>query len=76
MDTADHTGIDALVALDMDTLKCPYPAFSLLRDAEPISWSESMGAWIVTDYELLKTVLVDTDNFSNRAAGGPPGSSD
>lgn len=71
MNTADHTGIDALVALDMDALKCPYPAFSLLRDAEPISWSESMGAWIVTDYELLKTVLVDTDNFSNRAAGGP-----
>lgn len=60
-----------MVALDMDTLKCPYPAFSALRDVEPISWSESMGVWIVTDYELLKDVLHDTENFSNRSAGGP-----
>jgi cytochrome P450 len=70
-DTADHSGIDALVALDMDTLKCPYPAFSALREVEPISWSESMGCWIVTDYEVLKRVLVDTDSFSNKNAGGP-----
>lgn len=71
MSTTDHSGINALVALDMDTLKCPYPAFSALRDSEPISWSESMGCWIITDYELLKRVLHDTENFSNRAAGGP-----
>ncbi len=71
MVTADHTGIDAMVALDMDTLKCPYPAFAALREVEPISWSQSMGSWIVTDYELLRMILVDTHNFSNRAAGGP-----
>lgn len=71
MTTADHAGIDAMVALDMETLKCPYPAFSALRQVEPISWSASMGSWVVTDYELLRTILVDTDNFSNRAAGGP-----
>lgn len=71
MTTPDQTGIDAMVALDMDTLKCPYPAFSALREVAPISWSESMGSWIVTDYELLKEILHDPHNFSNRSAGGP-----
>lgn len=55
----------------MDTLKCPYPAFSQLRETAPICWSDAMGSWIVTDYALLKELLRDTHNFSNRAAGGP-----
>lgn len=71
MNSTPEAGIDALVALDMDALRCPYPAFDAVREEAPIWWSESMGSWIVTDYELLKQVLHDTDSFSNRAAGGP-----
>jgi cytochrome P450 len=28
----------------------PYPAFAWLRDHEPVHWSESLGAWVVTRY--------------------------
>ena len=28
----------------------PYPAFAWLRDRDPVHWSESLGAWVVTRY--------------------------
>ena len=28
----------------------PYPAFTWLRDRDPVHWSESLGAWVVTRY--------------------------
>lgn len=47
-------------ALDHD----PYPLYERLRDAEPVSWVESVGLWLVTRWEDVRTVDLSPDIFS------------
>ena len=43
----------------------PYPAFAWLRDRDPVHWSESLGAWVVTRYADALEVWNRPDLFSS-----------
>jgi cytochrome P450 len=43
----------------------PYPAFAWLRDRDPIHWSESLGAWVVTRYADVLEIWNRPDLFSS-----------
>lgn len=43
----------------------PYPAYASLRAADPVHFSETLGAWVLTTYEDCDRVLRDPKRFSN-----------
>jgi len=63
--------MDALLQLEPDQVRCPYPAYAEQRDAAPVVHSERLGGWIVTRHDDVLDVLRDTERFSNRMASGP-----
>jgi pimeloyl-[acyl-carrier protein] synthase len=54
----------------------PFPIIHRLQEAEPVHWSKARGAWVLTRYEDIVSVLCD-DRFSTAALldgpGGPSG---
>lgn len=42
----------------------PYPLYERLREQEPISWVGSVGLWLVTRYDDVKTVDLTPDVFT------------
>lgn len=62
---------DDLLALQPDVVRCPYPAYSAQRAADPVAFNDRLGGWIVTRHEDILAVLRDTTKFSNRLASGP-----
>jgi cytochrome P450 len=42
----------------------PHPALARLRAAAPVSWVPSLGAWLVTGYDLAVEVLRDARTFT------------
>ena len=60
--------VQRLLDRDEELLACPWPLFDDLRSAsDPAFYSEAMGAWVVTSYQLLHDVLVDPGTWSNRS---------
>jgi len=57
--------------LSLDYLVDPYPALAQLRRSEPVFFSPELGAWIVTRYETVKSVLRDTTRFSAMIVSDP-----
>jgi cytochrome P450 len=43
----------------------PYPAFAWLRDHDPVHWSDSLGAWVVTRYADALEIWNRPDLFSS-----------
>ncbi len=62
--------LDDLIHRDQDAIRCPYPIFDGLRDAPP-AFNESVGAWVMTRYDDVTTVLHDTARFSSAMPTGP-----
>jgi cytochrome P450 len=54
-----------------DHLQNPYPFYARLRREEPVTWSPSLGAWLVTRYEDVRAVLRDPETFSSANALRP-----
>ena len=50
----------ALEQLDRD----PHPVLAALRCAEPVSWIDALGGWLVSGYEPARTVLHDPATFT------------
>ncbi len=42
----------------------PFPAFARLRQDDPVHWSPAMKAWIVTRYDDVKGVALNTEDLS------------
>lgn len=57
--------------IDASFLNDPYPAYHALRTMGPLHWSEEFcgGAWLLTDYADVASVLRDP-RFSVQRAGG------
>lgn len=68
-------GIQRLIDLEPAALADPYSIFAELREREPVHWSEAMGSWVLTRYDDIRSVLLDTERFSSRNAPGPPNES-
>ena len=47
-----------------DVTADPFPAFARLRAEDPVHWSPAMKAWIVTRYDDVKWVALNTAQLS------------
>jgi len=47
----------------------PHPAYTRLREREPVSWLPDAGQWLVTRWHDVRTVLCDTERFSSEHPG-------
>ena len=66
----DATKSDQTDALDLhlvsrEFLYDPYPTLKLLRETDPVHWSESIGGWVLTSYEDMAVTFRDVGRFSN-----------
>ena len=60
--------IQRLLDRDEELLACPWPLFDDVRSAsDPAFYSEAMGAWVVTSYQLLLDIVFDPATWSNRS---------
>jgi len=44
---------------------CPYPAYATLRNEAPVWWDPRTAMYVVSRYEDVKMVLLDTERFSS-----------
>lgn len=47
-----------------------YSVYRRLRDEDPVHWCDPWGAWLVSRYDDVGTVLRDTGRFRNRVYAG------
>jgi cytochrome P450 len=50
---------------DPGVLADPFPLYARLRDEEPAHWSPRLKAWVLTRYEDVKRVCLDTGTMSS-----------
>ena len=43
----------------------PFPLYARLRDHDPVHWSESLNAWVVTRFEDVVEIFNRPDTFSS-----------
>ena len=49
---------------------CPYPAYQLLRDEAPV-WKDPLtGMYVISRYDDIRMILLDTTRFSNGVGNG------
>ena len=48
---------------DVETQRCPYPAYQKIRDHEPVYQCPKTGMFVVTRFEDVRTVLTDPKSF-------------
>jgi cytochrome P450 len=54
---------------DAELQQCPYPAYKTLRDEAPAYRQPGTDIYVVTRYEDVRRVLMDTETFPSGAAG-------
>ncbi|MCQ3812751.1 MAG: cytochrome P450 [Acidimicrobiia bacterium] len=60
--------IQRLLDRDEELLACPWKLFDDVRLAsDPAFYSEAMGAWVITSYQLLLDIVFDPATWSNRS---------
>ena len=62
---ADDIRLESLTLLDPDVSDCPYAAYQALRDDAPVWRDNATGMFVVTRYEDVKSVLLDTERFTS-----------
>lgn len=60
--------------LDVKLQNCPYHAYEMLRDDAPVWIDPITGFYVITRFEDIRKLLLDTKNFSNDMRGGQGGS--
>ena len=53
------------VFLDPEFLKCPFPMLKQIRESAPVMFVEPLNVYLVSSYDVARTVLLDTARFSN-----------
>lgn len=61
------TSVDEINFLDADMQNCPYHAYELLRDEAPVWKDPITGFYVITRFEDLRNILLDTKSFNNSA---------
>ena len=54
---------------DSDTLQCPFPHYSQMREEQPVLFLESMGMYLVTRHDLVLEVVRDIETYSSLFGG-------
>ncbi|MDA0339293.1 MAG: cytochrome P450 [Proteobacteria bacterium] len=60
-------GLADISLMDPAVQECPYPAYALMRQEEPVYRMPETGFYVVTRYRDLQAVLRDTTTYSNMA---------
>lgn len=68
-DAQGHEGMFA--SAEPQAVRCPYPAYSHLREDHPVQWLESVGAFAVSRYDDVLAVLTRPEDFSSARMTGP-----
>jgi len=50
---------------DPEVVSDPFPLYARLRDEDPVHWSASLKAWVLTRYDDVKRVCLDTGGMSS-----------
>jgi cytochrome P450 len=56
---------DAIDFLDPDTSDCPYTAYDTLREEAPVWHDPRTGMFVITRFDDVKAVLLDTERFTS-----------
>jgi cytochrome P450 len=59
--------VDEINFLHADLQNCPYHAYQLLRDHAPVWKDPITGFYVITRFEDLRNILLDTRGFNNSA---------
>ena len=51
--------------LDAEIQECPYPAYEKLREEAPVWQDPLTGFYVITRYDDLRAILLDTESYSN-----------
>jgi cytochrome P450 len=51
--------------ISQEFMEEPYPILRQLREGDPVHWSDSVGAWVLTRYDDMITTFKDVAHFSN-----------
>ena len=65
--------LDDINLLDVDLQHCPYHAYRKLRDEAPVWRDPLTGFYVITRFEDLHRVLLDTERFVSSMRGGQSG---
>ena len=65
--------LDDINLLDVDLQHCPYHAYRKLRDEAPVWRDPLTGFYVITRFEDLHQVLLDTERFVSSMRGGQSG---
>jgi cytochrome P450 len=65
--------LDEINFLDANLQNCPYHAYSLLRDEAPVWKDPVTGFYVITRFDDLRDILLNTTDFNNSARGGQGG---
>ncbi len=64
--------LDEARLADPEVLECPFPTYELLLNEAPV-WKDPLtGMYIISKYDDLRRVLLDTETFSNWRPGNDP----
>ena len=66
MHPSNTTGAVHYVPSDPQTLADPFPIYRRLRDDDPAHWNTSLKSWVLTRYEDVKRVCLDSRMSSDR----------
>jgi cytochrome P450 len=61
---AVHHEIDQML-VSRQFLDDPYPVYKILRESDPVHWSDAWGVWLLTRYDDVVKVLRDPGHFSS-----------
>jgi cytochrome P450 len=65
-DTVDgRLALDEVNFFDSDIQNCPYAAYDVLREEAPVWRDPRTGMFVVTRYDDIKMILLDTERFVN-----------
>ncbi|MGA1677341.1 MAG: hypothetical protein ACO377_13055, partial [Pseudomonadales bacterium] len=65
--------LDEINLLSVDLQNCPYHAYSKLREEAPVWQDPRTGFFVVTRFDDLRDILLNTTDYNNSARGGQGG---
>jgi cytochrome P450 len=74
MNKAPYTTVEPAALADINLLdqrlqNCPYPAYELLRNEAPVWKDPITGFYVISRFEDLRAILLDTDSYISNMRG-------
>ena len=63
--TDDGLTLDNVNFFDPEIQECPYDAYEVLRDEAPVWHDPRTGMYVISRYDDLRALLLDTEHFGN-----------